>query len=171
MRLVTLTYRGSGQHDRRVVVADVQAFVKRLRRRTPNLRYVWVLELHPGGHGWHVHMLVNRYVSKGLLAEVWGHGFVDARMIRGAGPQAAKNAGRYAAKYVAKDALTAQGREPRAQRYGRSEGLGVTEMRAYFGTPAYARHEVEREVGIALSWCDCSTLAGWTGPPCWVASW
>jgi hypothetical protein len=170
-RLVTLTYRGAGVHDRRRAVADVQQFVKRLRRRCPRVRYLWVLELHPGGHGWHVHMLTDRYISKSLLADTWGLGFVDARMIRGSGPTAAKNAGRYAAKYVAKDALTAQGREPRAQRYGRSEGLGITELKEYFGTPAFARAQVELELGRKLDWYECSAAKDWTGPPCWVTSW
>lgn len=169
-RLVTLTYRGAGQHNRDDVVKDVQHFVKRLRRRV-KVRYVWVLELHPGGHGWHVHMLLDRYVSKGLLGEVWGHGFVDARMIRGPKGEAAKSAGRYAAKYLAKDAQTAQGRQPGQQRYGRSEGLGITEHRCYVGTFVTGFTFVRSIVPRALEWFDCASLPRWTGPPCLVTSW
>ncbi len=170
-RLITLTYDGTGQHDRQTCVGDVQRFVKRLRRRVAHLRYVWVLEEHPGGHGWHVHMLIDRFVSKSLIADTWGNGFVDARMIKGNGRQASKSAGRYAAKYVSKDAQTSQGGKANTQRYGRSEGLEIEQQTRYFGTFRTAKLFVLECAQCAVTWFDLTTIKDWSGPPGFVASW
>ncbi len=122
-RMSTLTYRGDGQHDYRQMCEDVRRFMVRLRNtqwRGKAFPYLWVAELHPGGHGWHVHLLLPRYVLKERLAEIWGHGFVDPIKISTKGNEAA--ACRVAASYVAKYVSKAYETVPNRNRYKCAEG-------------------------------------------------
>src|SRR5438105_1846283 len=82
-RLGTLTYAGEGCHDPRAVRADVGAFFKELRAGTGReaIPYVWVPQLHPGGHGWHVHFGVGRFVPRGVIERAWGRGFVHIKLL------------------------------------------------------------------------------------------
>jgi hypothetical protein len=50
-RLLTLTFR-SEVHDRDEVLAAIAVFGRKLSARLPSLRYIYVLEKHPGGHGY-----------------------------------------------------------------------------------------------------------------------
>jgi hypothetical protein len=91
--------------------ADIEA----LRRRMADAGYpdalLIVPEVHPKGHGWHVHAAVAEFVPKEILERCWGLGFVDIRKIRlrnvasnltsGARAQARACAG-YIAGYVSK---------------------------------------------------------------------
>jgi hypothetical protein len=85
-RLVTLTY-ADRQLDPLEVVEDCERFFRRLRRFMglapgESFPYVAVRELHPGGHGYHVHIAVGRFIPQPLLERAWGHGFADIRKIR-----------------------------------------------------------------------------------------
>jgi len=136
VRMVTLTFRESTTAEQRGEgVRRVQHFLKRLKRRIPQLRYIAVPEWHPGGHGWHWHVLIDRYVSKQLVADLWGWGFVDVRLIRpksgAGGKEATRKAAAYAAKYIGppQDAESGAPAHQRGdQRYLRSEGLDITEV-------------------------------------------
>jgi len=129
-RLGTLTYRGAGEHDPKAVRADIHGFFRGVRRGVGEaLAYVWVPELHPGGHGWHVHFAVGRFVPRGLIEEAWGRGFVHIKLIQGlpvgSGVRAeARVAARYLSKYLGKDLSgsgglnrydVAQGFQPKAE--------------------------------------------------------
>lgn len=157
-RMVTLTNAdATTAPQRREVVHRVQLFVKRIRRRVPFARWLAVLEWHPGGHGWHVHLVTDRFVPKHLLQEAWTWGFVDARLIRpkgeGTSRQAARKAGQYVAKYLGKGVgeHEAPAHERGDQRYLRAEGMHVTELLA----------EGSYEALLAASWSHVGGSVGW----------
>lgn len=169
-RLVTLTFKvRTDLSQRSEVVRHVGLFWRRLRRRIPGLRYLWVLEIHPGGHGWHVHAVVDRWLDKGTLAEVWGHGFVDVRRVKvhqdGASPaESARRAAHYVAKYVAKTA--AEVRELGSHRYERAQGMPLTIVLAE-GPLAQMIALVAGTFVVTWSWFSGKAEA-WHGPPCYV---
>jgi hypothetical protein len=158
--------------DRPVVVRRVQAFCRRVRRRFPRLTWLAVLEWHPGGHGWHVHMVVDRFVPKALVSELWGWGFVDCRLITPKGSESQLSGARKAAAYVAK--YLSKGEEGSGpahvkgdHRYLRPLGLKWTEVEA----------EGEFARLVELVWSHLRTVTwlwhsgsheGWRGPSCLV---
>jgi hypothetical protein len=165
----TLTYAvPGGQHDRAAVVRDVQNFGKRIARRWRHLKWLAVLELHPGGHGYHVHMMVNAYVPQELVRALWGLGHTDVRLIRGKGvkdPLSGARAGAaYAAKYIAKDA--ASGAHERGDhRYLRRSDMPITTVEAD-GSWADLCSKVWAFFGGRVSWLWWSgDDPDWTGPP------
>jgi hypothetical protein len=95
------------------------------------LAYVYVLELHPGGHGYHVHLGFSRFVDKGLISELWGWGFIDVRAIKLKGPKRGHNAAASCARYLAKYATKAEdeGRLSGKHRYERSQSGPIPEVR------------------------------------------
>lgn len=137
VRMWTLTLaEATSAEQRGEVVHKVQLFVKRVRRRFRRIKWLAVLEWHPGGHGWHVHMVVDRFVPKELVGDLWGWGFVDTRLIRPKGEATSASAARKAAQYVAKYLGKGEGEHEQPphergdQRYLRAEGLGITEVHA-----------------------------------------
>lgn len=157
-RMVTLTMRESTTADQRpLVVARVQAFCRRLRRRWPRLKWLAVLEWHPGGHGWHVHMVVDRFLAKATLADLWGWGFVDVRRISVRGDStsqaATRKAATYVAKYVSKDAGEgAPAHVPGDHRYLRPLGMTWVEL----------HHEGEFAECVRIAW------SFWKQPVSWL---
>ncbi len=173
-RLFTFTYRGEGQHDYKELCSDMNAFVKRLRYRFKNkaFPYVWVAELHPGGHGWHVHMCIGRYVLKATLAEVWGHGFVDAIEIKAKGDERRKY--RVAASYVSKYVSKAMDTVPNRQRYKVAEGFPPREQSdCVQAVGSVAVHHVSEFYFGGRTpkrvWCSSEVGDDWHGPPIMVA--
>lgn len=173
-RLGTLTYAGQGEHDPRTVRADIHRFFRGLRRGVgQRFPYVWVPELHPGGHGWHVHFAVGRFVARGLIEEAWGRGFVHIKLIQGV-PQGggirgeARLAARYLSKYLGKDLQghgglnrydLAQGFQPRVEVIeGRTEAGVIAEAAKRMGGPP------------AVVWRS-ATEKGWRGPSALWAAW
>ena len=158
VRMWTLTQRDeTAADDRPMVVRRVQAFTRRVRARWPKLRWLAVLEWHPGGHGWHVHMVVDRFVPKAVLADLWGWGFVDARRIAVRGDSttmaATRKAAAYVAKYVAKDpAPGAPAHVSGDHRYLRPLGMTWTEVTA--------EGDFEQMLNLAWHW--------WQTPPSWL---
>lgn len=130
VRLFTLTFAESVQ-ERATAVDALRRFVRRARRELPSWKWLAVLELHPSGHGWHIHIGSDRYVPKELLAELWGQGFVDARLIRvktdrpRTSREAARATSGYLAKYVAKS-IDAAGRAPTEHRYFHARSMVLT---------------------------------------------
>lgn len=102
MLLVTATL-AEAEQDPRVISSRWTEFVRDLRRAIPGLRVVRVLQKHPGGHGWHIHALFDRYVSADVIlhqAKLAGLGRIDFRMVS---RDTRQNAVRYLARYVARD--------------------------------------------------------------------
>jgi hypothetical protein len=68
---------------------------------------VWVPEWHKSGHGLHLHFAVGRYVSRSLIDDAWGHGFVHIKRLNdlpvgSTRRDHARRAAGYLSKYVSK---------------------------------------------------------------------
>lgn len=103
-----------GVHDRPTALAMYGRFRREAQRA--GVKVLGVLRKHPGGHGYHVHVLVDRYIRKEQLEEWWPHGFVDIRRL----PM--HQAARYLSKYMSDD-HEGDERMPGEHRYYRSQGL------------------------------------------------
>lgn len=89
--------------DPRVISARWYHFIKNLRHLYPGLRVIRVLQRHPGGHGWHVHALMDRYISSHELlhqAELAGLGRMDFQMVS---RQRRQDVVAYVSRYVTRD--------------------------------------------------------------------
>ena len=175
VRMWTLTQAETTTAEQRgEVVRRLQIAVKRLRRRVSGLKWLAVIEWHPGGHGWHVHMVVDRFIAKATMAECWTWGFVDARLIRpksGAGGRAAvRQAASYVAKYLGKgEGEHEQPPHERGdQRYLRAEGMQVTELTGE-GSFEHLLTLAWEYFPSGIGWCWWSGAADdWRGPPVMV---
>lgn len=172
-RMVTLTFAvGRPEDSRSSVVADVLAFFRRATSKKMVGKWIAVLELHPGGHGWHVHCLVDRYVPQERLQALWGLGIVDVRKIRsktGGGRESARVAARYAAKYVAKD--SERERPLGEHRYLRCQGMAIKILEIEGSWPDMIRALSTLSLGH-VSWIWFSGHdPEWTGPPTLAVRW
>lgn len=102
LNFVTATL-AEAEDDPRVISARWAHFVKNLRHLYPGLRVIRVLQRHPGGHGWHVHALLDRYLSSHVLlhqAELAGLGRMDFKMVS---REQRQNIIGYVVRYVTRD--------------------------------------------------------------------
>lgn len=74
--MITLTYpEGSpGLHDRRRCMADARDFLALLRAEVGKMPSFYTAEQHSNDRGWHVHILIDRRVSRHVVARIWKHG-------------------------------------------------------------------------------------------------
>jgi hypothetical protein len=168
-RLATFTY-AEGVHDRARVVADWRGFSRRLEREVPGVVWARALELHPGGHGFHVHVALGGFIPKPLLARLWGHGFVDVRKVRSrrGGREDARTAAAYISKYVAKDPIAGPGEHS----YEVRQGFQPVAVRAWFDSREAACSGLVRASGGRLSYrWDSDADPRWRGPPVVFAGW
>lgn len=103
-KFVTLTFNNTQEHD----ITNVQEsnayfkkFVKRVKYRYPDFRYVAVIEFQDknGRGAVHYHMICNLpFVKKAELQELWKGGFVKINAI-----DKVDNVGAYVIKYMCKD--------------------------------------------------------------------
>lgn len=169
-RLLTLTFAAETLiSDRGSVVKKVQAFFRILRIKIPGIKYVYTLELHPGGHGYHIHAGLDRWVSVETVRECWTHGFIDLRRITTKSRGSARDQQRQCARYLAKYACKAEdeGRESGGHRYERSQGDNPTEHRiecdSWAGAEAWLRQKIRRP--IRWEWSSQDVDADeWKGP-------
>ena len=176
-RLGTLTYRGGGCHDPRVLRDDVAGFFRRLRAgvggRPP--AYLWTGEWHKTGHGLHVHFAVGEYIRRSLIDQAWGHGFVHIKLLgylpvgTGTVGQARKAAG-YLSKYVGK-AFEEDGRIAGLHRYEVAQGFEPVKVEVWGRTRPEAVREACRVMGDEVPeriWTS-DEVEGWKAPPAvWV---
>lgn len=130
-KFVTLTYRETVLDLNRVRL-DIRAFVKAMRRRGYDMKYLYVLENQrergekEGNAGClHVHMLIfiDQYIPQSDLTTCWKHGFIKINALDNVRSVAA-----YVCKYITKDNFAAFGQKV----YGCSLGLNRgTEERFY----------------------------------------
>lgn len=168
-RLVTLTLaEETGLEDRERVRRMVVRFLEGLRRDFPRLAYVYTLELHPGGHGYHVHLGFSLFVDQRLIKQRWTHGFIDVRAIidkkRRSGKHAYEGAARYLAKYAVK--AEDEGRLAGKHRYERSQSGPIPEIRiecdSFDEAVKWVRSQLKtQDVWEWRSWIDCDD---WCGP-------
>ena len=69
---------GEARYERREVMEEVAAYVRRLRGLNDGQKfpYWYSPELHPGGHGWHVNLFIPFRIEHALVETLWDHGFV-----------------------------------------------------------------------------------------------
>lgn len=181
--MVTLTFPGQGVHDYNRALRLVQDFIHDHGELVHRDRREWlaVPELHPGGHGWHWHILVPcRFSKEELLA--LRVGWTECLRRRGMPPSGgatytridvkdwrdSRRAANYAAKYVGK-AFDDDAREKGRKRYLRPRGLDVPVQRG----AAASLDEVRAAVEIlgAGAVFESSTDEDWQGPAMVWASW
>lgn len=99
LRFLTLTVP---EHDLplRVVTARWRALrsTRYMRDLLCNHAYICVYEKHPGGHGWHIHVVLNRYVNIRqfrAFAEAYGFGRLHIELC-------GSDIGKYISKYISK---------------------------------------------------------------------
>lgn len=146
----TGTFPGAGVHDYDRAYRCVAGWIHHSGGEFFRLRggYLGVFELHPSGHGWHVHVLFGgRRLSRAELRELqrsWS-GYLRAQgLCEGYGGlvrhhvkrfSSARVAAAYAAKYVTKSFGGRAGVAGGRQRYVRSEGLVLpTGVASYHGS-------------------------------------
>lgn len=163
-RLLTVTYAPPQPTDVGVVLADCARFERRLRQRLPGVVWARALERHESG-AIHVHYALSGYVSKELLARLWGRGFVDVRKIRAAqqgGRESARAAARYVTKYISKAPTRAQG----GHRYEVRQGFQPEEVRLAAWSSGEAVRALVEAFGAPPSYeWTSSGDPDWNGPP------
>ncbi|MGB3546397.1 MAG: hypothetical protein WBA17_05455 [Saprospiraceae bacterium] len=156
VKMWVLTFLGEGLHGEVGYLqaqVEVRAFIKRIRRdfyRGRQFPYLWSLEPHPDGHGWHVNlMLQDKFIDKHQFQSCWknsnsrvngnvwytdftkdskdwlGRSLGKAGSIGRASGQrtAAKRAASYASKYIGKDLHDDNGVPLRCHRYEVAQGF------------------------------------------------
>lgn len=93
---VTLTFK---ENIRELSEANIifNKFIKRLKRKITNLKYLAVPEFQKRG-AVHYHVLINSEMAHDTLQEIWGQGFVMINKVKHV-----NNLGMYISKYVGKD--------------------------------------------------------------------
>lgn len=105
-RLITLTFRNTIKFDVKNLedcYKEFELFIRRLRNRYPDLKYIGVPEFQDKNNrgAVHFHLITNiPYIKKEDLADIWGHGFVQVNQIK-----LAYKVAHYLAKYLTKYAF------------------------------------------------------------------
>lgn len=146
----TLTYRGAGCHEYKVVARHIEGLARWLRRR--RLAWVAVPELHPGGHGYHVHLALAEYVPWQEMVRAWCHGHVQSPRVRQRG-RAVRTAKLgvdrvigYLCKYISK-AMGGDGHVRGQRRYWRGRSMQLARERSRYWELADALAHLARLVG------------------------
>lgn len=88
-------------HDADQVSSPWRAAMRELKRKIPNFGGVRVYEMHPGGHGVHIHAIIPSYIRVELVRAImqkFGFGRIHVVALNGN----AEQIGRYLAKYFSK---------------------------------------------------------------------
>jgi hypothetical protein len=132
-RMLTLTYSGAGCQDREVIARDVQHMIERLEKHVKkDVKYICAFEFHPGGHGYHAHLLIDCpfFYNEFFQKNFWKHGFVKLKHVHfERNPRALIKVSRYLTKYIEKDADKS---ELHTKRYSSSRNLTRTPIRTHY---------------------------------------
>ncbi|KKS61742.1 MAG: hypothetical protein UV28_C0027G0005 [Candidatus Collierbacteria bacterium GW2011_GWE2_42_48] len=100
-KFITLTFSnqaGFDIRDLKVCNKKLSEFIKRLRVLWPTTKYLVKPEFQRSG-AVHYHLILDiGYIAKKVLADLWGHGFIDIRRVK-----SEKQLGPYLTKYLGKD--------------------------------------------------------------------
>jgi len=112
---ITLSYPFHFPSDHRIAKQHLDNFFKRIRRKIPNIMYMWVAELQKRG-AIHFHILTPSYVNKELINKSWSgivskwykrEGVKFERVLPNV--KKAFHAGAYMSKYMTKEGEKIQG--------------------------------------------------------------
>ena len=139
-----------------------------------------VIELHPGGHGWHVNLFVGARLRHDVVAGLWGHGFVwvkdwatDSRVkehelsVMGAIRLSALYGCKYAAKDWSEEVLAGG-----AHRYEVAQGFQPAKLSERYASHADAMRAVIECFGRPpdrTSWSG--DKPDWEGPVTMTLTW
>lgn len=175
-RLATLTFAPPFCTDPHDLRCHLSRFIRRKRAADgPPFPYLWVPELHKDGVRFHAHVGLAEYIKKDRLAELWGHGFVDIRLIRARGANSksehTRKAARYLSKYIGKtfDRDDVFGRH----RYERAQGFNPRTVEYIGRTRDEAIAFAVEQLGGRLPsfvWSS-DQVEDWKGSPTEVAFW
>jgi hypothetical protein len=105
-RHVTLTH-AEPCHDREQLFENLRRMAERFKRHYgESLNYIAVPELHPGGHGYHLHVVINNawFDYDHFREKIWCLGrIMFSKRPRGSASKNAKNLAKYLVKYIGKD--------------------------------------------------------------------
>ena len=137
--------------------------------------YAYVLELHPNGHGYHVHVATPLgFMDKSRLQKMWGHGvvwFSDRKFPKGSGGRRQSEIlAFYLAKYLDKS-FEDESRAPGEHRYEVAQGFDPVQVRRSFATAREAREWLMLFDGEQFHevWCS-DDQDEWEGRPVWLFS-
>lgn len=172
-----LTMAGEGLHGpegRRVMMARMATFIRRLRAEVGPLPYWYSPELHPGGHGWHCNLFLPDRVRHADVERLWAGGYVWvsdwAEHKRDQGRtfiEAIRAGASYGSKYASKDwdAVQLAGR---AHRYERAEGYDPPVVEVECWTLDQAQRLAVGHLGIPSAIWRSDDEDDWDGPRCWT---
>ena len=135
--------------------------------------YLYVLELHPEGHGYHVHLAVpgGMFTDFIQLRRVWGHGriqYSENNRHSGESRNDARRLATYLSKYLTKDLY--DDHRKGEHRYEPAQGFDLVTKRRWFGSfqeaEQFLHHRVLGETFIQV-WSDYE-VDNWPGPPTWL---
>jgi hypothetical protein len=159
----------------RTVRSLVNAFVKRLRRRHGDFAWLQSIEWHPGGHGWHVNLLIGFRIEHDVMTDLWGHGHVFVTgPRRGVGLRAsARGHVMYALKHAFYALKSDDRPEAGLHRYERSQGFNVRKVRiSVVSQLAGERVLIAENAGeLPVYRKDSRDIDNWRGPPTVLLSW
>lgn len=170
----TFTFK-TAQWDKKLVKSHMNAFLMRWRMLNGGkpFPYVYVIELHPEGHGYHVHVGVpgGMFTDFFQLRRVWGHGrirFDQNSRHSGESRNDARRLAIYLSKYLAKDVNDDHAKGE--HRYEPAQGFDVETTRRWFPSlreaDTFLRFRVRGEKFDQV-WSDYQ-IEDWMGPPTWL---
>jgi hypothetical protein len=170
----TFTFK-TAQWDKKQVKAYMNEFLIRWRVLNGGkpFPYLYAIELHPEGHGYHIHVAVpgRMFTDFFRLRRVWGHGrigFDKNKRHSGESRNDARRLATYLSKYLGKD--LSEDHIKGEHRYEPAENFGVDTTRRWFPTfreaDEYLRTRVSGENFVQV-WSDYE-LEYWAGPPTWL---
>jgi hypothetical protein len=144
-KFVTLTFRNTEKYDIKNVIEcnrEFTLFVKRMKRKQPDFKYIAVIEFQDKNKrgAVHYHMICNSpYLPAAELERIWGNGFVKINAI-----DKVDNLGAYVIKYMTVD--TDDARLCGLKAYNHSCGLSEpVELCSWKSSDEYAvRDELKR---------------------------
>lgn len=169
-KMWTLTY-ANAEHDRAQVVRQVARFFEDWRAHEGKpFAYLYVLEPHPGGHGWHVHIAVPGWLFTDFVEvrRLWGRGRVRFDVSR-SGLLSNRDYRRmsvYLSKYLSKTFSLELA--PGTHRYECADMfVPVRVVEEFFDFSAARSRVAELGFGSVPVWSSDDS-PDWTGPPCYV---
>ena len=170
-RLITLTCEEACT-DRAEMMRSTVRFTRTVRNLSGNFVWAVSLEEHPGGHGFHVHILVGHRLAPGVIARAWPHGRtheVKIRSVRGG-----RDASRLAAWYLLKSLDEKLDDRPLGTHaYEVSQGSQPVGIVLFAKTSSEARKLAIAIMGGVLpdfEWWSDNEFA-WAAPPVGYLSW
>jgi hypothetical protein len=151
--LWTLTF-AIAEYDYEEAARAIDRFFRRLSEgQSGGTPLLAILEPHPNGHGWHAHVVTDRFIPHERMKAAWAMGIVDVRGPKGTkGPWGTRALATYLCKYATKGLVEEElyGCSPRPMghhRYFKTQGHEPPVVVGWCLTLASALDQLERRAG------------------------